>query len=256
MNTYLILSLILVYITSGISASIIYHQTLSHKVIKLSPWFEKMMVLIALPIGTPVQWAGTHRQHHLYTDIEGDPHSPVLYGFWYAHCGWYISSKNPFICFLYAIAGIFRMFFDAFWRPRHRLEYNYLATDISSDKFYNAISKPINYTIIVFLYASLLCFLFYSLSGFYGLVWLWFILAIVYNLGDAINSIAHTYGKKLNDKLSVKNNHLLAQFTFGEGLHANHHHNPSLLTNTTSKFNLLNIILKIWKNLGLARFSN
>ena len=126
MNIYLIISIVFIYLTSGFSASIIYHQTLSHRVIKFSPLFEIMMVIIALPLGTPVQWVGTHRQHHLYTDVQGDPHSPVLYGFWYAHCGWYISSHNPIVCFLYAIAGIFRMFFDAFWRPKNRLAFNHL----------------------------------------------------------------------------------------------------------------------------------
>ena len=242
MKIYLILSLIITYVKGSISTSIIYHQILMHNVIKLNPWFEKIMVMIALPAGTPIQWVGTHRQHHLYKDIEGDPHSPELYGFWYAHFGWYLSSKRTFICFLYAIAGTFRMFFDSYWRPIDRLEYNHLADDISSDKFYNTISKPFNYTLIVFLYSTFLCFIFYVMIGFLALISLWFVLVLVCNLGDSLNSIGHLYGRKINKKSSVRNNYILALFTFGEGFHAIHHQNHELQTNANSNLNLLNII--------------
>lgn len=28
------------------------------------------------------QWVAIHRKHHRYSDLEGDPHSPVVYGIW------------------------------------------------------------------------------------------------------------------------------------------------------------------------------
>ena len=28
----------------------------------------------------PRQWVAVHRKHHAFTDVEGDPHSPVLHG--------------------------------------------------------------------------------------------------------------------------------------------------------------------------------
>lgn len=252
MNVILIIALFITYIFGGISASIIYHQTLSHKVIVLKPWFEKLMVVLALPAGTPVQWVGTHRQHHLFTDKDGDPHSPKLFGFWFAHCGWYISNKNTFICFLYSIAGIFRMFFDGYWRPRNRLEFNHLAKDISDVEFYRIISKPMNYMLILWLYAIVLCLIFYSIAGLIGFIFLWAILALIYNLGDAINSIAHIYGKKINNTNHAKNNYLLSLFTFGEGKHANHHANSQILSN--AKLNIVYFILKTWKIFGLAKF--
>src|ERR1700751_4486191 len=35
-----------------------------------------------IPTGiSPRQWVAVHRKHHAFTDIEGDPHSPILLGF-------------------------------------------------------------------------------------------------------------------------------------------------------------------------------
>jgi hypothetical protein len=48
--------------------------------------------------GAVIDWVATHRRHHAYTDVPGDPHSPhvdagdgvggLLRGLWYAHVGW------------------------------------------------------------------------------------------------------------------------------------------------------------------------
>ncbi len=254
MNFILIIALFLTYVFGGISASFIYHRILTHKVIALKPWFEKTMVILALPAGTPVQWVGTHRKHHLFTDVEGDPHSPFIFGFWYAHCGWYISTKNKFICIFYSLLGPLRMLFDGYWRPRHRLEYNHLAKDISNNNFYNKISKPNNYMLALWLYCCILCIFFYSLAGINGIIALWIILIVIYNLGDAVNSIAHTYGKGLQQSVQAKNNSLLSRFTFGEGFHANHHLNPHLIfPNEHQQISLSRFILFTWKSLGLIQ---
>ena len=47
--------------------------------------------------GPVISWVADHRRHHAFTDKEGDPHSPWLFGttpaavargFWHAHFGW------------------------------------------------------------------------------------------------------------------------------------------------------------------------
>ena len=44
-----------------------------------------------------IDWVADHRRHHAFSDKEGDPHSPWLFGtgplalargFWHAHIGW------------------------------------------------------------------------------------------------------------------------------------------------------------------------
>ena len=39
----------------------------------------------------------------------------MLDGFWWAHVGWYIGTRNPVICFLYSIAGPLRVLYDYAW---------------------------------------------------------------------------------------------------------------------------------------------
>ena len=47
--------------------------------------------------GPLLHWVADHRRHHAFSDKEGDPHSPWLFGtspgavakgFWHAHMGW------------------------------------------------------------------------------------------------------------------------------------------------------------------------
>lgn len=51
-----------------------YKDTIQNKLLSLSCLFTG--------IGTPLEYALIHRQHHKYSDKKGDPHSPVLEGFW------------------------------------------------------------------------------------------------------------------------------------------------------------------------------
>jgi fatty-acid desaturase len=40
------------------------------------------------------RWASWHRRHHKYVDTPADPHSPLVYGFWYSHVAWVFDPKN------------------------------------------------------------------------------------------------------------------------------------------------------------------
>jgi fatty-acid desaturase len=246
--------LFILYILGGICASILYHRILTHKSLTLKPWFEKVLVILALPAGTPIQWVGTHRQHHNFTDKIGDPHSPHLFGFWYAHCGWYINSKNEFICIIYALGGPLRMLFDSYWRPRNRLEFNHLAKELSENQFYKKISEPRNYTLIMIFYVAVLISFTYLIWCKIGVLFLWITLIIIYNFGDAVNSVGHLFGEDLKQKNKAKNNVILSIFTFGEGIHANHHLTPStIFLNSNNPFSLSKFIIKTWIFLRLTK---
>jgi fatty-acid desaturase len=213
----------IIYCIGGIGVSVTYHRILTHRVATLSPWLHKVLIILALPSGTPVQWVGTHRQHHQFTDKEGDPHSPLLFGFWYAHCGWYIQSKNTFLTILYAFSGIFRIYFDAYWRPRTNQEFNHRAIDIQNDVFCAFVSQKFVYQGLMWTYATILLGGSYFLFEKTGIFALWLILALIYNLGDAINSLAHLKGTLGKAYHFARNNTFLGYFAFGEGWHANHH---------------------------------
>lgn len=223
-----LLYFLVLYCMGGISASITYHRILAHRLATLHPLCRKIMIVLALPAGTPVQWVGTHRQHHQFTDRPGDPHSPNLDEFWYAHCGWYIQSKNSVICMLYAMSGVFRMYIDGYNRARSNQEFNHKANDIAVDPFCSWISKKNVYQWHMWSYASLLLLAGVGCFGISGILITWASMALVYNLGDSINSFSHHKGSfNHHSKHYARNLRFMSWVTFGEGWHRGHHDHPS-----------------------------
>jgi fatty-acid desaturase len=224
---YLILYCITYYTTAGIAVVIGYHRLLSHRSLKMKKWFEYTIITLGLPAGTPVQWAGNHRYHHAHTEEDTDPHSPVISGFWYAHTGWYINSSNPVLCFLYAIAGPFRILIDSWHRPRTNQQFNYLAQDVAANSYYNFISKPVPYMIAMWVNLIIFFLPVYYFWNVGGLIALWFVLILIYNFGDAIDSISHLYGEQpYKKKDQARNGWFMAIVTLGDGWHADHHQFP------------------------------
>jgi stearoyl-CoA desaturase (delta-9 desaturase) len=244
------------YCLGGLSASVMYHRILTHRIATLQPFFRKVLLVLALPAGTPVQWVGTHRQHHRFADKPGDPHSPALDGFRYAHCGWYIPSKNGFICVMYALAGVFRMYFDGYWRPRTNQEYNDNAIDIQQDVFCAWLSRKFVYQGIMWLYATILLIFGYACFGTSGVVATWLTFVIIYNLGDSINSIGHLSGKPGAPFHKARNNLFLAYITFGEGWHAHHHDRADRanLGKTYPEVDAGYQVMQFFARLGLLKF--
>ncbi|RYZ41928.1 MAG: fatty acid desaturase, partial [Myxococcaceae bacterium] len=140
------------FLLAGLAINVAYHRVLSHRSLKLNRWLERLFVTVGLPAGTPIQWAGNHRWHHSHTDVAGDPHSPVLDGFWWAHVGWYIGTRNPGVCFLYSVAGPLRVLYDGWHRPRSNLQYNHLAKDVAADPWYAFVSRPGPYAVLCLLH--------------------------------------------------------------------------------------------------------
>ena len=42
----------------------------------------------------PLWWAGHHVNHHRFADRDGDPHSPMVSGIYYAHIGWFLNDAR------------------------------------------------------------------------------------------------------------------------------------------------------------------
>ena len=42
----------------------------------------------------PLWWAGHHVNHHRFADRDGDPHSPMVSGVYYAHIGWFLNDTK------------------------------------------------------------------------------------------------------------------------------------------------------------------
>ena len=215
------------YWLAGLSVNLAYHRVLSHRSLKLAKWLERALVVVGLPAGTPVQWAGNHRFHHRHADTELDPHSPVRRGFWYAHVGWYLRSENRLLCVLYSLAGPLRMLIDAWMRPRSNQEFNHLAPDVEADPWYKKLSLPGPYAVAMHLHVAIPLAIAWRFWGLSGIAGFWVTLVALYNMGDAIDSVSHLYGSTIPGQTDFsRNSFLMGILILGEGWHANHHRLP------------------------------
>ena len=78
--TYL---LIVTHITI-VSVTLYLHRSQAHRGIEFHPILEHFMrAWLWLTTGMVTkQWVAIHRKHHRYSDQEGDPHTPHVYGIW------------------------------------------------------------------------------------------------------------------------------------------------------------------------------
>ena len=88
-----VLALVLALVVSrvaGLGITAGFHRGLTHRSFRTGRAVQFAMAAAgctALQKG-PLWWAAHHRLHHAHSDRAGDPHSPVLDGFWHGHVGW------------------------------------------------------------------------------------------------------------------------------------------------------------------------
>src|SRR6201999_3816891 len=87
------------YVISGLGITVGFHRYFTHGSFKAArPLRIALAVAGQLAMQGPlVDWVADHRRHHAFSDREGDPHSPWLFGtsaaaiakgFWHSHMGW------------------------------------------------------------------------------------------------------------------------------------------------------------------------
>ncbi len=82
------------YVTRMFCITAGYHRYFSHRSYRMGRAAQFLMAFggtTAVQKG-PLWWAGHHRLHHRYTDLDDDVHSPRD-GFWWSHVGWILSTK-------------------------------------------------------------------------------------------------------------------------------------------------------------------
>ncbi|HVL83071.1 MAG TPA: acyl-CoA desaturase [Pseudonocardia sp.] len=93
------------YVLSGLGVTVGFHRYFTHGSFKTGrPLRVALAVAGSLALqGSVVTWVADHRRHHAFSDREGDPHSPWLFGtgpvalargFWHAHMGWLFERDN------------------------------------------------------------------------------------------------------------------------------------------------------------------
>jgi stearoyl-CoA desaturase (delta-9 desaturase) len=87
------------YAFTCLGATVGFHRYFTHGAFKAGrPMRVALAVAGSMAVQGPIlHWVADHRRHHAFSDKEGDPHSPWLFGtsaaaltrgFWHAHLGW------------------------------------------------------------------------------------------------------------------------------------------------------------------------
>jgi stearoyl-CoA desaturase (delta-9 desaturase) len=200
------------YIARMFGITGVYHRYFSHRSYKTSRWFQFLLAFLGATSVQkgPIWWASHHRHHHQHSDTEEDIHPPRIYGLWWAHVGWVLSTQF--------IETRWELVKDLMRFPELRL----------LDKYH--ILPPIAlgaglYALGYFLEATYPAL---GTSASQLFVWGFCIsTTLLYHGTFCINSLAHLIGKprfKTGD--DSKNSLILALITLGEGWHNNHHRYP------------------------------
>jgi len=184
------------------STTIYLHRTATHKALELhrAAAFAFRFALWITTGQSTREWVAVHRKHHAFTEVEGDPHSPHLHGFWSVQLG-----------------NVFHYIKEA----RNPDTLDRYARDIRDDLW--------DRTLFRFGFVG-------PVIGTAGLCWVlgvwWGLLAAVIHLfmyvfvlSSSINGLCHYVGYRNFDNTAT-NIRFVALLTGGEGLHNNHHGHP------------------------------
>lgn len=80
--TYVLPSIVSGYLIAGVGLSVGLHKYFTHQSFTTYKPFHYLLFLLSciVTLGSPMEWAAVHRKHHRFSDKEGDPHSPSIYG--------------------------------------------------------------------------------------------------------------------------------------------------------------------------------
>jgi stearoyl-CoA desaturase (delta-9 desaturase) len=182
--------------------TIYLHRSLSHRALTLKPVVAfAVRALLWMTTGIRArQWVAVHRKHHAFTDIPGDPHSPILEGFAM------VQFAN--------VALYRRALSDGSLVRRY-------ARDLPPDRWDTVLfDRP---WLGLGIGIALLCVV---LGPSAGLLAAGLHTVLYLALNAAINAVGHWSGSQPHDN-RARNNQWLALITFGEGLHNNHHAAPT-----------------------------
>ncbi|HEX5116205.1 MAG TPA: acyl-CoA desaturase [Pseudonocardiaceae bacterium] len=205
------------YTITILGVTVGYHRYFTHGAFKARRWLRVTLALVgSMAVQGPIlHWVADHRRHHAFSDREGDPHSPWLFGtspvamvrgFWHAHMGW-----------------IFE---------RDLTNQRRFAPDLLADKDIRIVHKLFGVcTVATLLLPSLIAGLvtwswWSALTAFFwaGLVRV----AVLHHITWSINSICHMVGRRpFTARDHSANFWPLAVLSMGESWHNLHHADPT-----------------------------
>jgi stearoyl-CoA desaturase (delta-9 desaturase) len=210
---------LIMYAATGLGVTVGFHRYFTHRSFKTSKPMRAIFAILgsAAIEGPVISWVADHRKHHVFSDQEGDPHSPhvghgdgwrgALNGLFHAHMGW---------LFVHTERG-----------ARNRY-----ARDLVADPIVSFIDRTFIFWAVGGL--GLAFSLGWAIGGtFYaaltGLLWGGGVrMLVLHHVTYSINSLCHFFGRRRFPTDDESRNLLwLAPLSFGESWHNNHHAFPT-----------------------------
>ncbi|WP_346270700.1 acyl-CoA desaturase, partial [Pseudonocardia sp.] len=205
------------YVVSGLGVTVGLHRYFTHGSFKASrPLRIALAVAGSMSLqGSVVSWVADHRRHHAFSDKEGDPHSPWLFGtgplalvrgFWHAHMGWLLerdkTNAERFAPDLLADRDIVRVDDSFMWIA--------IASIVTPGVIGGLATWSWQGALTAFLWAGLVR------------------VALLHHVTWCINSVCHIWGDRpFASRDRSANVWWLAVLSFGESWHNLHHADPT-----------------------------
>ena len=208
--------LVSLYFLTAMGITIGFHRHFAHRAFSANRWLQVVFAILgSMAAEGPLNyWVATHRRHHSYSDLPGDPHSPFvkeeeklgfLRGLWHSHMGWTFNHEltNTFV----------------------------FAKDMVRQPLMNRMSKLYNVWILLGMAIPA------AIGGFVYGTWLGAVMGFLWggclrtflqhHLGFwTVGSLAHLLGDRPFDTGDYSRNNLWVAFFTGGEWHNNHHAFP------------------------------
>jgi len=210
---------VVMYCISGFGVTVGFHRYFTHGSFKAKRWLRVTMAVAGSMAveGSVIQWVADHRRHHMFSDVEGDPHSPwrfgetkrgLVKGLWHAHVGWMfsrdLSNKDRFTPDLMADKDIRRVDDMFLWLTITTSAAPALAGGLITWSWQGAVTA--------FFWGTLIR------------------IGLLHHITWSINSVCHVYGERpfaTRDGDKASNFWPLAIISMGESWHNLHHADPT-----------------------------
>jgi stearoyl-CoA desaturase (Delta-9 desaturase) len=241
-----LLILAVTYVGVGTGVTVGFHRLLTHRSFKTYAPVRAAFAALgsAAAEGPVIDWVATHRKHHQYSDVEGDPHSPhvghgsgfsgALRGLVHAHIGWVFSDME--------VADERRYAKDLLADPWVRfVDRTFVLWVVLGLAFAFGLGVALTGTVT---------------GGLIGLLWggaarIFF----CHHATFSINSVCHFFGRRdFETSDESRNVPWLAIATWGESWHNNHHAFPSSYRHGLRRWQLDPAagVIRVMEMLGLA----
>ena len=232
------------YMISGLGVTVGFHRYFTHGAFKANrPLRIALAIAGSLSLqGGVLDWVGDHRRHHAFSDKEGDPHSPWLYGtgarslvkgFWHSHMGW---------------------LFD-----RNLTNMRRFAPDLVADRDMDRLQKAFPLIVVASLLGPALLGGLITMSwwgAFTAFFWAGLVrVAVLHHVTWSINSICHIWGERpFASRDRSANVWWLAVLSFGESWHNLHHADPTCARHGVKKgqVDISAVVIRGFEKLGWA----